>query len=229
MSIDDFFNSKPWQAVWQAFARTFIMLGLPLLAWGMDDMAGFFSNPVRAGLALVAVTQALFHAWLVLRIPERPEREQQHDLEHWHFSLLELLFIVAAFGDRRNILTWSEIPTLRWVGLGVYLLAVICSTWANLTWVNHLREKADAAYNNPVLLSKGPFQWVRYPTLFVIIFYGLGFALAYRSWVGLIFMIPLIGIIIRRMNLWEEENAIRYPKVWALRCQSSKRIIPFLF
>ncbi|RPH61840.1 MAG: hypothetical protein EHM81_03415 [Chloroflexi bacterium] len=205
------------------------MLGLALLAWGVDDLAGFVSNPVRAAFAVIAIAQALFHIWIILRMPPQPKFELPPDQEHWHYGLAELIAILAAFGDRRNILTWSDSPSLRWVGLGVLLLGASYAIWANLTWVDHLRREAEQACDNPVLLSAGPFRWTRYPSLLVLIFCGLGFALSFRSWTGLVFLVALIGIIIRRINLWEKMYAQRYQHAWALRCQASKRILPFLY
>jgi protein-S-isoprenylcysteine O-methyltransferase Ste14 len=229
MSLDKILKSRLWPAAWQVFSRLFIMLGLALLGWGVDDLAGFLSNLVRAVFTVIVITQALLNGWMFLRIPPAPDREHQHDLEHWHYSLAELIFILSAFGDRRNVLTWSENLPLRWAGLGIYLLGSIYAIWANLTWVNHLRHKAEYACDNPVLLYEGPFRWTRYPSLLVLFFYGLGFALTFRSWVGLAFIIPLIYIIFRRISIWEKMNAVRYKKVWALRCHVSKRIIPFLY
>jgi protein-S-isoprenylcysteine O-methyltransferase Ste14 len=205
------------------------MLVLALLAWGVDDFAGFLVHPVRIGLIVVALTHALFHGRIARYLPIRPNREQQHDPEHWHYSLAELISILAAFGDRRNILTWAENPSLRWVGLGIFLLGSIYATWANLTWINHLLHEAERAYDSSVLLSKGPFRWTRYPSLLSLFFCSLGFTLAFRSWMGLALIVPLIYIIIRRINQWEKIYAECYGRDWALRCQASKRIIPFLY
>jgi protein-S-isoprenylcysteine O-methyltransferase Ste14 len=227
MFLDKILKSKVWPAAWGGFSRTFIMLGLPLLAWGIEDLAGFFSNPIRTGIAALAIIQAILMAWMVYQMPDRPH--QAHDPEHWHYSLSELVFILSAFGDRRSVLTWAENPTLRWVGLGLYLLAALYSVWANLTWLNHLRHKAEHACDNPVLLTEGPFKWTRYPTLLGLFFYSLGFVLAFRSWIGLVFLIPLAGIIFRRINLWDQMYANRYKHIWVLRSQTSKRLIPLLY
>jgi protein-S-isoprenylcysteine O-methyltransferase Ste14 len=205
------------------------LLGLALLAWGFDDLAGFFSTPVRVGVAIIAVTQALIHIWILLRMSPQPEREWPAGQEHWHYGLAELIAILAAFGDRRNILTWVENPPLRWAGLGILLLGAVYAIWTNLTWVNHQCREAEQACDNPVLLSEGPYRWTRYPTLLVLIFYSLGFVLAFRSWTGLAFLIALIGIILRRIHLWEKMYAARYKQVWAVHRQTSKRIIPFLY
>jgi protein-S-isoprenylcysteine O-methyltransferase Ste14 len=227
MTFSEFLKTKLWPALWSSFSRAFVMLGLAWLAWGLDNLAGFFSNPVRASLAAIAIAQALILGWIIYRMPERPH--QPHDPEHWHYSLSELVFILSAFGDRRNVLTWAENPSLRWVGLGVYLLAAVYTLWANLAWLNHLLREAERACEHPVLLTEGPFKWTRYPTLLGLTFFSLGFALAFRSWVGLVLLIPLTYIILRRVSLWDQMYAERYKSIWVVRSQTSKRLIPFLY
>jgi protein-S-isoprenylcysteine O-methyltransferase Ste14 len=118
---------------------------------------------------------------------------------------------------------------LRWLGLGVYLLAALYSLWASLTWVNHLRREAESALDDPVLLSEGPYRWTRYPSLLALMLYSFGFALAFRSWLGLALMVPLIYISLRRIGILEKTYAERYQRVWAVRCQASWRIIPFVY
>ncbi|RPH61446.1 MAG: hypothetical protein EHM81_04235 [Chloroflexi bacterium] len=229
MSLGKLFKNRIWQIAWQLFSRLFILIGLAWLAWGLDDFGGFLSNPVRLAYVTLIVAQTLFIGWLLLRIPPNPDHEQHRDLEHWHYSLVELIYILSAFGDRRNILAWVENPALRWAGLGIYLLGMIYAAWANITWVNHLRREGGSALDNAVLLTEGPYRWVRYPSLLMLAFYGLGFALAFRSWTGLAIFVPLLVTIARRASLWDKDYAARYKKAWDLRARESKRIIPFLY
>jgi hypothetical protein len=102
-----------------------------LLGWGVDNPAGFFANPVRMGFAVITLVNTLFLGWLAYHIP--PQHHQEHDLEYWHYSVSELVFILGAFGDQRNMPTWDENPTPRWAGLGIYLLALLYFFWASLT------------------------------------------------------------------------------------------------
>jgi protein-S-isoprenylcysteine O-methyltransferase Ste14 len=226
-SLTKILKSKFWRAAWAFFGRTYIMLGLALLGWGVDNLAGFFANPVRAGLALIVLANAAFLGWLIYHLPDQPG--QEHDLEHWHYSLAEGIYILCAFGDRREVLVWAENPPLRWIGLGLYLLAAVYAAWTDLTWLNHLRQEAGRAADNPVFLTDGPYRWTRYPTLLALIVYSLGFVLAFRSWTGFIFLFPLIGTTLRRIHLRDQDYAARYPQAWVERSQTSKRILPFLF
>ena len=208
------------------------MLGLPLIAWGLADLAGFFSNPVRVAIAMIVLALALAQAWMVYVSPKQPNEakaEVRSTRLKWHSTLFELILILAAFGDRRDILTWNENQLLRWVGLGIYLLGAILTIWAGFTWVNHLRREGVSADDNPVLLCEGPFRWIRYPTLLCLFLYSLGFAIAFRSWIGLALLVPLIAVVVNRTGKLDRDFAEQYRVAWPLRSYRSKRIIPFLY
>jgi hypothetical protein len=61
-------------------SRFFIFLGLPLLAWGLDDLSGFFSNPIRGSFAVLATTQALILAYMVYISPPETEPKHRYDI-----------------------------------------------------------------------------------------------------------------------------------------------------
>jgi protein-S-isoprenylcysteine O-methyltransferase Ste14 len=229
MDFEKIFRHRIWAALWQLFSRGFILVGLPLLAWGANDLKGFLSNPVRASYTVVVCVQALLHAWITYITPEGNEEEHRFDLARWHAYLFETIFVLAAFGDRRNLLAWNENLTLRWVGLGIYLFGACISVWSNLTWVNHLRREGQRAAPSPVLLTEGLFGMIRHPAMLALIFYCLGVAIAYRSWIGLALMFPLLGGIVNRINNVEKIFGERYAKVWRSRVNTSKRIIPFIY
>jgi len=227
--FDQIFKSRIWPASWRFLSVCLIYVGLPLLAWGTNDWRGFLSNPVRTSFSVVAIVYALILAWLVYITPSQTEEEHRFDLGRWHAYMFESIFVLSAFGDRRSILAWAENPALRWLGLAIYLLGMGVSIWANFTWVNHLRGEAGRAVDNPVLLYEGPFHWIRYPSMLYLAIYCLGFALMFRSWVGLFMMLPLIAGILNRINSLEKIYAEKYKKVWPLRRHASKKIIPYLY
>jgi protein-S-isoprenylcysteine O-methyltransferase Ste14 len=195
----------------------------------VGDLAGFFANPARLALAAIMILQALIHAWLVYLTPPQPPQDHRFDLPRLHVMLFEAIFILGAFGDRRNILTWDENLPLRWLGVGIYLIGAVLSVWANFTWVNHLRRDPPRPDDNPVLLDKGLFHSIRYPSLFYLIFFCLGFSIAFRSWIGLALIIPLMAGIFNSANTLDKVFRDRYRHEWARRCYKSKRVIPLVY
>lgn len=229
MSLNKILISRIWPAAWQVFVRFYALLILPLLAWGVDDLSSFFSNQVRMTFAITVMLQALFGAWQVYIMPPQPKHEHPIDLAHWQIDMYHFVFILAAYGDRRNILAWAENPPVRWAGLGIYLVGVVLSVWANLTWVNHLRKETGRVQVDPALLFDGPYRFIRHPGLLCLIIYCLGFALTFRSWVGLVLLIPLTAGFIHRIKNMERDFAEQYKEVWPLRRHTSKRLFPFLY
>ena len=227
--LKNILKNKLWSAVGQFLTTAFIFLGLALLAWGLGYLPSYFSSPVRTSFAIIVAIQSLFQAWVVYAKPPHAEPEHRLDLARWHAYLFETIFVLAAFGDRRGILAWDENISLRWVGVAIYLTGLALSFWSNITWLNHLRREGERAKEIPVLIFEGPFQWIRYPSLLSLAFYCLGFTFMFRSWVGLVLMLPLIWGIINRINNIEKVFEVRYKKVWAMRRHSSKRIIPYLY
>jgi protein-S-isoprenylcysteine O-methyltransferase Ste14 len=227
--VESSFKSRYWSALSQFLYTSTVLLGLAFLAWGLDTLPAFFSSPARAAFSLVVLLQALINAGMAYVSPPEPKHKHRFDLASWHSFLFEAIFVLAAFGDRRNVLAWQENLPLRWVGLGIYLIGYAFSIWTNLTWIKHLQREGPRAMEHPVLLFEGPFKRIRHPSMVYLVLYCLGFAILFRSWLGLILIIPLIGGIINRINNLEKIFEVRYKNIWPLRRHTSKRLIPYLY
>lgn len=225
----NFFKSRYWAALSQFLYTSMVLLGLALLTWGLDDLPAFFSNPARAVFSFVVLAQSLINARMAYVMAPEPKHEHRFHLASWHSFMSETIFALAAFGDRRNVLAWDEYLPLRWAGLGIYLVGYGLSIWTNLTWIKHLQREGSRAMDHPVLLFEGPFKRIRYPSMVYLVLYCLGFAILFRSWIGLILIIPLIGGIINRINNLEKIFEVQYKNIWPLRRHTSKRIIPYLY
>jgi protein-S-isoprenylcysteine O-methyltransferase Ste14 len=229
MTLDHILKSRLWPAAWQVFVRTYAALLLPLLAWGMGDLSGFFANQIRTAYAIIIMLQALVGACLVYIMPPQPKHVESIDLTHWQIDMYHVVFLLAAYGDRRSVWVWEENPPLRWLGLGIYLIGAMLSVWVSLTLISRLRNTSGHTYVDPALLFDGPYKYIRHPELLCLIIYSLGFALVFRSWAGLVLLAPLTAGFIHRINNAEKDFAEQYKKIWPLRRRTSKRLFPFLY
>jgi protein-S-isoprenylcysteine O-methyltransferase Ste14 len=88
---------------------------------------------------------------------------------------------------------WSVVPeTLQWVGLAGYALAMAGMMWVmrvNPFYSSVVRIQSDRGHRP---ITAGPYGLVRHPGYTFTIFGVLSGALALGSWVG---MIPLIGVL----------------------------------
>ena len=220
---------KFWPVLGRSLYVTAIYLGLPLLGWGVDNLPAFFTHPARAAFAGLVAAQALFSAWLVARMPPPTGERPHHDLlARWHSYLFESIAVLAAYGDRRNVLAWAENGALRWVGLGLYLAGVALAAWASFTWVEHLRTGAPST-GEPAMLTDGPFRHVRHPAYAALFLYCTGFTLLLRSWVGAVLIAALAAAIVHRVRGEEQDFARQFKSAWTERCRASWRLIPLLY
>jgi protein-S-isoprenylcysteine O-methyltransferase Ste14 len=222
-------KSKFWPALGEFLYILCVWAGLPLLGWGLDSLPLFFANPVRGAFISLVFVQAFISAWMLFITPPHPTHEHRFDLARWNLYLFETIFVLAAFGDRRNILAWDENMLLRWAGLGIYILGALLVAWAEWSWTAYLRKGTQPVYDNPLLISNGPFKWIRYPGYLGLIFYCLGCALMLRSWAGVALMAPLIWGINNRIENAEKVFGGQYGNRWAERWAASKRLIPFVY
>jgi protein-S-isoprenylcysteine O-methyltransferase Ste14 len=227
--LTNFFKSRYWAALSQFLYTSTMLMGLPFVAWGLEDLPSFFSNPARLAFSLFALVQALINAAMAYITPSEPKHEYRSDLLSWRSVMFQMIFVLAAFGDRRNVLAWNENLPLRWAGLGIYLIGYALSVWTNLTWIRHLQRQGPRAMAHPVLLFEGPFKRIRYPFMVYLLLYCLGFSILFRSWMGLVLIVLLIGGIINRINNLEKTFEVQYKNIWPLRRHTSKRIIPYLY
>jgi protein-S-isoprenylcysteine O-methyltransferase Ste14 len=216
-------------AIWRVFARSFILAGLPMLAWGLGDLASFFANPVRVVYVLLVIGRALVLAWLWYICPPEPEQESQVIIGHYHADIFEFLYILAAYNDRHGLLAMPDLLAIRWSGLAIFFLGTVIALWAQATWVFHLRVEMDHTGEHPVLLQKGPYWAVRYPKLLALFLECLGIALIFRSWAGLVMLLPLVASILNLTGVMEKFFSKQYYRVWGARAYTSKKLLPFIY
>jgi hypothetical protein len=170
MSFNKILVSKFWPVTRQVFVIFYAFLILPLIAWGVDDLTGFFFNQIRMTFAFIVVLQAFIGAWLVFITPPQPKHEQPVDLAHWQIDMYHVVFILAAYSDRRNVIAWAENLPLQWLGLGIYLAGVALSVWANL---HGLITCSDILNTHRLILQlylKGPINMSAIPGSFPSLF-----------------------------------------------------------
>jgi protein-S-isoprenylcysteine O-methyltransferase Ste14 len=218
-----------WPALGRAATVAIIYLGLPLLGWGVWATPGFLAHPTRLVYIGVVAAQALFGGWVIYTcLPPPPPRtsEAPVTLARWHSYLFETIAVLAAYGDPRSILAMAESAAVRWAGLALYFVGVAVMSWATQAQFKNLPAAPGAV---PELLTAGPYRWVRHPHYLAMLFDCLGFALLFRSWLGLGLAAAQVAALAHRIEDEEEVLARRHGVVWAERARASWKLIPGLY
>ena len=79
------------------------------------------------------------------------------------------------------------------------------------------------------LITSGPYRVVRHPRYLGVLLLALGAALVFRSWIGLLGYILLLGILLSRIR--DEEALLRqeFGPAWEAYRSRSWRMIPYLY
>jgi protein-S-isoprenylcysteine O-methyltransferase Ste14 len=81
----------------------------------------------------------------------------------------------------------------------------------------------------PELLASGPYRRVRHPQHLAVFFYCLGFALLFRSWIGLALMAAQAAALVHRIKNEEQELARRHGALWTERVRTSWKLVPYVY
>jgi protein-S-isoprenylcysteine O-methyltransferase Ste14 len=198
-------------------------LGLAVLGWG--GVAAFFSNPARTALAVVTllIGIAAFFAGGSLSRGVREDRSNR-----WVIVALTIIGLVAgylpALTDRLNFWTIDG-NAVRWLGVALFAVGGALRLWPVYV-LGHRFSGLVAIQPGHVLLTTGIYSVIRHPSYLGLFVNALGWALAFRSVVGVLLalstLVPLVGRIIAEERLLQSQFGSEYD---AYRARTS-RLIP---
>jgi protein-S-isoprenylcysteine O-methyltransferase Ste14 len=217
----------PMQIVLTAIVTALLQLGLAILGWG--GFGPFFAHP--ALIALVAMTAVLVAVALFSEgNVSRGVREDRGN--RWVFAffavLALLLAYVPAYTDRQGI--WViDGETTRWVGVALGIVGGVLRLWPVFV-LGRRFSGLVAIQEGHELVTSGIYRVLRHPSYLGLLVGSLGWALAFRSIIGVIitalFLIPLIA----RMNAEERLLAGAFGADYAAyRARTKWRLLPGVY
>jgi protein-S-isoprenylcysteine O-methyltransferase Ste14 len=210
-----------------------IFIGLPLVAWGLRDIPGFFGNPARLGYVVLSV---LLQIYMVMsdhrkgrdRGPVKKIVERQR-LAVVLLQLLTLLIVVVApYGDRRGFAVLDDSVTIRYLGLGLYCLGHLAMHQTEMFLGEHFSLQVSIREGHR-LVTDGPYRYVRHPRYLSIAIFALGLSLLFRSWLALALAAATTLVLIWRIRDEEAMMGEEFGPAWLAYTQRSWRLIPFLY
>jgi protein-S-isoprenylcysteine O-methyltransferase Ste14 len=213
------------------------LIGLPLLGWGIDDLRGFLSIYPRLGFVLAAAIPGLAEAYYLIKVGER------HNLGKGVESKLiprqSIVLLVMApllfgilfflpFADRRSIGVMMTGQVVRWLGLILYGLGLALMSWARNV-LGRMYSGQVTIQKSHQLIKTGLYRYIRHPLYLGMLCSVLGLSSLFRSWIGLVVMIPIVTSLLFRIR---DEEAVLHKEFgpeWEVYCKQSWRFIPYLY
>ena len=205
-----------------------VALFFGLAAWGYGSWAGLVADPARAsGLAVIGLAAfASLFSGIHLGGCSRPDAAGR-----WRLIPLALLSLAIAalppWADRRDWLTWGGEPA-RYLGLACLALGA----WLRVGPMFRLGDRFTwplASQPGHALLTDGMYRWVRHPSYAGAWLGALGWALLFRSGVGLALAASLFPGFDPIIRAEEESLRAEFGPAYDAYRQQTWRLIPGIY
>lgn len=207
-------------AILTVFSVVF-QLGLAILGWG--GWSAFSSHPPLVALRImtVALTIVALFSGANLNSGEQEDRGNRWVLIA--FSLIAILIaFLPAYTDRKGIFVFDG-NTLRWIGVVLFTAGGVLRLWPVFI-LGRRFSGLVAIQHEHKLVTTGIYSRVRNPSYLGLLVSTLGWALAFRSGVGVVLTALMVPPLVARMH--SEEKLLRahfgsaydayYARTWRL-------------
>lgn len=206
---------------------------LPLLAltiWGWGDYRSFLGHPARAGLILLSLAGVIAYGFSGSSGFSRGERENPSS--RWLF--IPLIFIVLAFAwlpphlDRANRFVIHG-DFVRYLGLIVTAIGGYIRL-ATIFELGHRFSVFVARQSAHQLRITGFYRFVRHPSYLGALLAMIGWALVFRSLIGLLLVVAIIFPLVARIRAEEQFLVREFGDQYRTYQQRTRwRILPLLY
>jgi len=205
---------------------TLAYLGLAVL--GLGGFAAFFSHPALIALAIVLVVlsaAALFSAGN-LSPGEREDRGNRWVLVP--FGVISLLLAyVPAYADRTELWTIDG-DAVRWLGVVLFTAGGALRIWPVFV-LGRRFSGLVAIQPGHRLVTDGIYGVIRHPSYLGLLVTSLGWALAFRSGVGLLLTLASTLVVLGRIQAEEKLLGSHFGAEYEAYRRRTSRLIPGVY
>jgi protein-S-isoprenylcysteine O-methyltransferase Ste14 len=207
-------------------AGTVLYLGLAIA--GSGGFGAFVAHPALIALAvvLIAVSGVALCAGGNLSPGEREDRSNR-----WVIVVFTVVGLLAgylpAYTDRKEFWTLDG-EAIRWVGVVLFAAGAALRIWPVFVLGNRFSGLV-AIQPGHQLVTTGVYKMVRNPSYLGLLVGSLGWALGFRSSVGILLTLMLIPPLVARM--WAEERLLHshFGDQYEAYRARTWRLIPWLY
>jgi protein-S-isoprenylcysteine O-methyltransferase Ste14 len=207
-------------------AATVCFLALPVLALG--GVQAFFSQPPL--IALVAATVAMVVVGLFssgnLSTGEREDRGNR-----WVLAAFGVFGVLGAwlpaYTDRKDFLTLDG-DTVRWLGVLLYVVGGILRIWPVFV-LGRRFSGLVAIQPGHTLVTEGIYSKIRNPSYLGMLVLSIGWALAFRSLVGVALALLTLVPLVARIRSEEALLRSQFGQEYEAYCARTWRLVPGLY
>jgi protein-S-isoprenylcysteine O-methyltransferase Ste14 len=205
---------------------TLAYLGLAVL--GAGGLTAFFSHPARIALTIVlfALSGAALFSGGNLSPGEREDRANR-----WVIAAFGVIGLLAAYlpayTERKDI--WIlDGDAVRWLGVALFAIGGALRIWPVFV-LGRRFSGLVAIQPGHRLVTSGVYGVIRHPSYLGLLINALGWALAFRSGVGVLLTALLVPPLLARIHAEERLLRDQFGSEYEAYCRRTWRLIPGLY
>ena len=201
-------------------------LGLAILGWG--GFAAFFSHPALIALVIVlfALSGAALFAGGNLSPGVREDRANRWVIVA--FALVGLLdAYLPAYTDRKEFWTIDG-DTIRWLGVALFAAGGALRIWPVFV-LGRRFSGLVAIQPGHTLVTSGAYGLIRHPSYLGLLVNSLGWALTFRSAIGVLLTALIIPPLLARIRAEERLLRTQFGDEYDAYSARTARLIPGIY
>jgi protein-S-isoprenylcysteine O-methyltransferase Ste14 len=208
------------------FVGVILYIGLAVLGWG--GFSAFFSQPALVALTIVtfALTAAAVFSRGNVSTGVREDRSNR-----WVIGALTviglLLAYFPAYTDRNDVWTIDG-DAIRWLGIALYAVGGILRLWPVFV-LGRRFSGLVAIQPGHELVTTGVYGVIRHPSYLGLLINAVGWALAFRSGVGLLLAALLVPPLLARIRAEEALLQSQFGDAYEAYRSRTSRLIPGVY
>jgi len=201
-------------------------LALAVLGWG--GFAAFFAHPARIALAVITVLLAGAAPFTSGNLSSGVREDRSN---RWVVAAFGVIGLVAAYlpayTDRIGFWTIDG-DTVRWIGVTLFALGGVLRLWPVFV-LGHRFSGLVAIQPGHTLVTTGIYSVIRHPSYLGLMVNSLGWALAFRSSVGVLLTALTIPPLIARIRSEEALLHSQFGSEYDAYRARTSRLIPSVY
>ena len=210
------------------FAVVSTLAYLALAIWGLGGFAAYFSHGSLVAVALATLIMAVASLFTEVNLSSGEREDRANRWVIPAFGVIGLLSgFLPAYTDRIDFWTFGG-EGVRWLGALLFVFGGALRLWP--VFVLGKRFSGLVAIQpGHRLVTDGIYRNLRNPSYLGMMVIGMGWALAFRSGVGLILVALTLIPLIARIHSEEALLRAQFGSEYEAYCARSWRLIPGLY
>jgi protein-S-isoprenylcysteine O-methyltransferase Ste14 len=206
--------------------QTVVAVWLMALGWG--SLAALLAHPARAAFVVLSIVLTV----VALASPVNLSSGRREDVANRSIFLpavagLTLLTWLMAYMDRRNVWTIDG-DAARYLGLAIFVVGGVLRVWPIFV-LGRRFSGLVAIQPGHELVTDGPYRYVRNPSYLGMMLALVGWALVFRSPVGLLAAVLGLGLLNQRIESKERMLASEFGDAYADYRRHTWRLVPWVY